>query len=301
MSVLTRLDCILPGTYTTEDADKLLALLALHVPHGWEEQSLPTGELICTVYCTVPESVRFLRDIVVRSLPCATVRVTAEEEKDWAEAWKAFFTPVEGGEHFLVLAPWMEKEREQTKRIPIIIEPKTAFGTGHHETTALCLAAISFLHAEGAIRAGMRFLDIGTGSGILGLACAKLGLSGEGLDIDLAAVENALENRAANGIDPADFSVRLGGVEEASGPYALIVANILAVPLREMAPALAALPGGEERGGKRPMLILSGLLEIQADAVEAVYLEQGYAKPRRIIRGEWAALVFTDCFGCSIP
>jgi ribosomal protein L11 methyltransferase len=275
------------------EADKLLALLTLHVPHGWEERSLPTGELVCTVYFTVPESANALKAAVVRSLPDASVRVATEEEKNWAEAWKAFFTPVEGGAHFLVLAPWMEKERKRTKRIPIIIEPKTAFGTGHHESTALCLAVISSLHEEGIIYAGMRFLDLGTGSGILGLACAKLGLSGEGLDIDLSAVENALENRAANAIDPADFSIRLGGVEEASGPYALIVANILAAPLKEMAPAIAALPGPENFGGKHPALVLSGLLEIQADAVEAAYLEQGYTKPRRIIRGEWAALVFS--------
>ena len=289
MSVLTRLDCTLHETQTTEDADKLLGLLALHVPHGWEERSLPTGEFVCTVYCAVPESARILGDILAASLPLASVRAAREEEQNWAEAWKAFFTPVEGGEHFLVLAPWMEKERAQTKRIPIIIEPKTAFGTGHHETTALCLAVISSLYGEGLIRAGMRFLDLGAGSGILGLACSKLGLSGDGLDIDLSAVENALENRAANAIDPADFSVRMGGLEEASGPYALVVANILAAPLREMAPAIASLPGQE---GRRPVLVLSGILEIQADTVEAAYMEQGYAKPRRIIRGDWAALVF---------
>jgi ribosomal protein L11 methyltransferase len=131
----------------------------------------------------------------------------------------------------------------------------------------------------------MRFLDLGTGSGILGLACAKLGLVGEGLDIDLPAVENALENRTANAVDPTDFAVRLGGVEEAAGPYDFIVANILAAPLREMAPAIAAL--------KSPALVLSGLLDMQADAVEAAYIEQGYAKARRMISGEWAALIFT--------
>ena len=285
MATLTRLDCILPETHTTQDADTLLTLLTLHVSHGWEERSLPTGELVCTVYYTVTASTLALQDSVARDLPCASVRVTTEEEKDWAEAWKEFFTPVEGGEHFLVLAPWMANEREQTQRIPIIIEPKTAFGTGHHETTALCLAAISSLYAKGVIRAGMRFLDLGTGSGILGLACAKLGLVGEGLDIDLPAVENALENRTANAVDPTDFAVRLGGVEEAAGPYDFIVANILAAPLREMAPAVAAL--------KSPALVLSGLLDMQADAVEAAYIEQGYAKARRMISGEWAALIFT--------
>ena len=284
MATLTRLDCILPGTHTTQDADTLMALLTLHVSHGWEERSLPTGEFVCTVYCTVSASAQALQDSVARALPSASVRVTTEEEKDWAEAWKEFFTPVEGGEHFLVLAPWMTTEREKTQRVPIIIEPKTAFGTGHHETTALCLAAISSLYAQGIIRPGMRFLDLGTGTGVLGLACAKLGLTGEGLDIDLPAVENALENRTANAIQPADFAVRRGGMEEASGPYDFIVANILAAPLKEMAPAIAAL--------QHPTLVLSGLLDMQADAVEAAYIEQGYAKARRMARGEWAALVF---------
>jgi len=286
LAALTRLDCILPGIHTTQEADTLLALLTLHVSHGWEERALPTGELVCTIYHTVPASAQALRDCIFRALPRASVQVTLEEEKNWAEAWKEFFTPVEGGEHFLVLAPWMTAEREKTQRIPIIIEPKTAFGTGHHETTALCLTVISSLYAQGGIRPGMHFLDLGTGSGILGLACAKLGLTGEGLDIDLAAVENARENRAVNAIDPAAFAVRLGGVEEARDPYDFIVANILAAPLKEMAPAIAAL--------KPSVLVLSGLLGIQADAVEAAYIEQGYTQARRIIRGEWAALIFNE-------
>ena len=289
MALLTRLDISLPPAHTTDEADRLLALLALHVSHGWEERSLPTGEFVCTVYCTLPESARALQGLAAEYLPQASVQSEAEEEKDWVEAWKEFFTPVQGGSHFLVLAPWMREELANTDRIPVIIEPKTAFGTGHHETTALCLAAISSLYADGRIMQGMRFLDLGTGSGILGLACAKLGLCGEGLDIELAAVDNALENRTVNGIAADCFGVRLGSVEQAFGPYDLILANILAAPLREMAPAIAALPGPS---GKRPLLALSGLLEIQADSVEAAYLAQGYAKPERIIRGEWAALIF---------
>ena len=289
MPSLTRVSLTLPATHTEEDADRLLALLALHVSHGWEESSPPTGEFVCTVYCTVPESARALRSVFEERLPGAAFSAVEEEVKDWVEAWKEFFTPVEGGSHFLVLAPWMREELEATARIPIIIEPKTAFGTGHHETTALCLDAVSALFGSGAIGAGMRFLDLGTGSGILGLACAKLGLSGEGLDIDLPAVENSLENRAVNKISPEAFTVRLGSVEDASGPYDIILANILAEPLRTMAPAIASLPGRE---GRRPVLVLSGLLALQADSVEAAYLAQGCPKPERLLRGEWAALVF---------
>ena len=292
MALLTRLDISLPASHSAEEADALSALLALHVSHGWEERSLPTGEWVCTVYCTLAESARALQSLVARQLPQASVQLALEEEQNWQEAWKEFFTPVEGGSHFLVLAPWMHEERANTGRIPIIIEPKTAFGTGHHESTALCLAAISSLHAGGSLQKGMRFLDLGTGSGILGLACAKLGLCGEGLDIDPPAVENALENRSANGIAPEAFAVRLGSVEEACGPYDLILANILAAPLREMAPAIAALPGPAQTAGKGPLLVLAGLLEIQADAVEAAYMAQGYATAERMIRGEWAALIF---------
>ena len=145
------------------------------------------------------------------------------------------------------------------------------------------------MYAEGKIREGMRFLDLGTGSGILGLACVGLHLHGEGLDIDPPAVANALENRAVNGVSEQRFTVRLGGIEEASGPYDLVLANILADPLKEMAPAMAALPG---IAGKRPMLVLSGFLDIQADAVERAYLAAGYGRPRRMMRGEWVSLIF---------
>jgi ribosomal protein L11 methyltransferase len=102
-------------------------------------------------------------------------------------------------------------------------------------------------------------------------------------------VDNALENRAANGISERSFRVRLGGIEEATGGYDLVLANILAEPLKELAPALAALSGED---GKRPLLVLSGILDHQADAVERAYRAVGYGRPRRLPRGEWAALIF---------
>lgn len=289
MAALTKLVITLPCSHATHEADNLLALLALHVAHGWEEQSLPTGEMRCIVYSTVPDVAEELAARVGAALPSAALARSKVEGLDWVEAWKEFFTPVEGGSHFLVLAPWMDEERARTTRIPVLIEPGNAFGTGHHATTALCLDAVSLLAAEGEIGPGMRFLDLGTGSGILGLACAGLGLSGEGLDIDGVAVENALKNRELNGVMPEDFMLRRGGVEDACGPYDLVLANILAAPLRDMAPAIAALPGP---AGRRPLLVLSGLLETQVDSVEAAYGALGYARPRRLPQGEWMALLF---------
>lgn len=289
MGTLTTIRFTLPPDHSPEEADLLGGLLAAHVTHGWEEEALPTGELACLVHYTSPGNAEDLLGTVGALLPRVHIVQGTEEEKNWVEAWKEFFTPVEGGSHFLVLAPWMREELAATKRIPVIIEPKTAFGTGHHATTALCLDAISGLFAQNNLKEGMRFLDLGTGSGILGLAMAKLGLAGEGLDIDSAAVENATENRAVNGIGAEDFIVRQGGVEEAKGPYDIVVANILAGPLKDMAPAISALAAP---GGGRPILVLSGLLATQAQSVTEAYAAHGYAAPQTVLRGEWAALTF---------
>lgn len=289
MNELARLTLTLPPDHTTEEADMLSAFLARHVPHGWAEESLGSGELRCTVHSPLPEFCTELSAIINGALPSADIRQDMVKEENWVEAWKEFFTPVLAGEHFLVLAPWMRDERAAATRTVITIEPKTAFGTGHHATTALCLEALSRLFDEGVITPGMRFLDLGTGSGILGIGAAKLGLCGLGLDIDPASVDNAKENRALNNVPEEDFQVARGSIEEAQGPYDLVLANILSGPLVDMAPAIASLPG---RDDAHPMLVLSGLLDIQADVVEEAYIAQGRAPAERIRKGEWCCLVF---------
>ncbi len=291
MPELTRLEIMLPPDHGEPDADLLLALLALHVPHGWEERSLPTGEMQCIVHSGHPGFVAELTHTLAEKLPGASVTATAVREQNWAEAWKEFFTPVEGGSHFLVLAPWMEEEKARTSRIPIFIEPKMAFGTGHHATTSLCLDALSDLVSHAVVRPGDRFLDLGTGSGILGIAAAKLGLTGLGLDIDRTAVDNALENRALNGLSEEQFALDVGSVDATRHKYSLIMANILAVPLKDMAGQIVDRLR-EPQGGAPSALVLSGMLDIQADGVADVYMELGLGTPRKFLRGEWAALVF---------
>jgi ribosomal protein L11 methyltransferase len=288
MAQLIKCTITLPPEHSDDEFSCLLALLALHLSHGWEEESLPTGEFRCITYFTHESFLEELSRASASLLPIARFARETVEEELWAEAWKKFFTPVEGGSHFLVLAPWMEQERAATSRIPIIIEPKCAFGTGHHASTALCLDAVSLLAAAGRLRQDMRFLDIGTGSGILAIACAKLGLTGEAVDIDAAAVHNALENRSVNAVPEDLLVVRQGSLEAAAGSYNLILANILAAPLKDMAPRIAAL----SCASARPLLVLSGILDIQADEVEKAYREQGFAEARRLSKGEWTALLF---------
>ena len=140
---------------------------------------------------------------------------------------------------------------------------------------------------EGRIRKGQTFLDLGTGSGVLSVGLCKSGLSGEGYDIDPIAVDNAVENRALNHISAADYTVGLGSIEKTEGrTFDVVVANILAGPLMEMAPALAA---ARKKDG---VLILSGILTVQADDVEAAYMKTGLPESERLHDGEWACLIW---------
>jgi ribosomal protein L11 methyltransferase len=166
----------------------------------------------------------------------------------------------------------------------IVLDPGMAFGTGTHPTTSLCLAALSDLLAA---RPGARVLDVGTGSGLLAIAARKLGAAEvAGNDNDPVAVRVARENAALNGVE-LDLNER--GVGGQRGPFDLVLANILANTLVDLAPALAAqlAPGG--------VVLLSGILTPQEEEVRAAYLAAGLAPlpggDRR--DGEWSLLAFT--------
>lgn len=283
MKTIHRLEIVVAES----DYDCATGLLALEVPFGWEEQSLPTGETRFRVHCEQKDFLERLQQLLKQTVPAAESALSELEETDWLAAWRQFFTPVCCGNHFVVLPPWLADTQDFPGRTPILIEPKSAFGTGHHATTALCLRVVSDLLEAGRLQHGQHFLDLGTGSGVLGIGCCKFGLTGEGLDIDPLAVDNAVENRALNAITPENFTVAEGSIGAVAGKqFDLVLANILARPLTEMAADIvrACRPGG--------CLVLSGLLEIQADGVTAAYKAQGLPEPRRIIDGEWAALVW---------
>ena len=283
MKTIHRLEIVVAES----DYDCATGLLALEVPFGWEEQSLPTGETRFRVHCEQKDFLERLQQLLKQTVPAAESALSELEETDWLAAWRQFFTPVCCGNHFVVLPPWLADTQDFPGRTPILIEPKSAFGTGHHATTALCLRVVSDLLEAGRLQHGQHFLDLGTGSGVLGIGCCKFGLTGEGLDIDPLAVDNAVENRALNAIAPENLTVAEGSIGAVAGKqFDLVLANILARPLTEMAADIvrACRPGG--------CLVLSGLLEIQADGVTAAYKAQGLPEPRRIIDGEWAALVW---------
>jgi ribosomal protein L11 methyltransferase len=217
----------------------------------------------------------------VYDLPSSSVRqMNAREvaDEDWLGEWKKSWQPVEVGRHFIIAPPWAEIVNEH-ERIAISIEPGMAFGTGTHETTRLCLAAIEKYFAGGS------FLDVGTGTGILAIAAAKFFPDAriEACDTDPKAIAIARENARLNGV-AEKIAFRVGTVEEATASADVVCANLTADTIAPILPSLLSVTCGH--------LILSGILDTQAEAIKARLLECGGSAPFEIIQdGEWIALV----------
>jgi ribosomal protein L11 methyltransferase len=198
-------------------------------------------------------------------------------DQDWLGEWKKSWQPVKTG-RFIVAPPWSDIP-EASDQVIIRIEPGRAFGTGTHETTRLCLAAI------GKYFAGGSFLDVGTGTGILAIAAAKLFPHArfEAIDTDSQAVEIATENADLNGVaDKIEF--RVGSVDETSASADFVCANLTADVIIPMLSQLIGATCGR--------LVLSGILNVQVEAVRTRLHECGISEPLEIMAdGEWVALI----------
>ena len=198
------------------------------------------------------------------------------EVRDWSSEWKQRIRPVRVG-RLWVGPPW---EAPPKDAVALRIEPKMAFGTGDHATTRLCLAAVDAFLAE---HPGASVLDVGTGTGVLAMAARALGAGRTvGTDNDPVAVELALECAEENGLTGLDFrEATLDGVE---GTFDLVLANILANTLVQLAPSLS--PKVKRR------LVLAGVLVPQRAEVERAFLAQGLVSAGHAIEGEWIRLDF---------
>ena len=199
-----------------------------------------------------------------------TLDTAGVQQEDWQNAWKKYYHAMDIGSRLAIVPGW---ESYDTDRIRITMDPGLAFGTGTHETTALCLELLDSL-----VQGGERVLDVGTGSGILAIAALKLGArEADGVDIDPMCVRTAGENAERNGVD-GRFRVLVGDLsDKAEGVYDIITANIVAAAILSLAPAVPALmaPGAkficsgiiDERKGE----VLAGL---QASGLRPVEIKE---------------------------
>jgi len=190
------------------------------------------------------------------------------DDVDWLKQWRMGFQPIHISDRLVVSPPWLAREGD------LIVDPGMAFGTGDHPTTRACLSAI-----DRYAKAGERCLDVGTGSGVLAIAAARLGMNACGVDTDPLAIKEAHENAERNGVV---IQVDGRSLADIHGSFALVVANIYAEVLVLLAPDLIRLCGGR--------MALAGILidreHMVQDAMSTLRLVE------REVEGDWVSLVF---------
>jgi len=189
-------------------------------------------------------------------------------QEDWSSSWKKLWGPDPVGENLLILPAWLEQPKLFSKRLVLKIDPGTAFGTGSHPTTRLCLEAL-----ERNPPYGLKVADIGCGSGILSIAALNLGARFSiAVDIDSLAVRSTKENAALNDLKEEQLKVLLGSVEEASNylkgeKVDLLVCNILATVIKGL------IPQFEQVISEKGNVLLSGLLTNQVEDITRLLTE----------------------------
>lgn len=251
--------------------------------NGTETSEAGSEAVLIRGYFDQPPEVAELRSLLLEGLriygfaeeTLTGLKIGELADRDWLAEWKKDWRPVETG-RFIVAPPWIEPT-VSSDRIVIHIDPGMAFGTGTHETTRLCLKAI-----EKYFRGGS-FLDVGTGTGLLAIAAARMFPEARvvACDTDTEAIEIAKENALLN--DAGRIEFRVGSVEEQTRSADFVCANLTAPVIVELLPRLLDVTCGR--------LVLSGILDSQIESVESSLFALG-ATPIEIQQdGEWAALV----------
>lgn len=234
------------------------------------------GESIVVAYFEDRESAEEARDAVAESHPNARLSLDEQPQQDWSNEWKSLIKSVQVG-RLWVGPPW-DVANAPADKVKLVIEPKMAFGTGDHPTTSLCLAAVDGFMST---HPGASVLDVGTGTGVLAIAAKKLGAGHVvGTDNDPISVELAQENCADNQTPDLDISGR--ELTEVPGTFDLVLANILANTLIELAPLI--VPKAKDR------LVLAGVLAHQRADVEAAYRDLGCTVLEGAQQGEWVRI-----------
>jgi ribosomal protein L11 methyltransferase len=214
--------------------------------------------------------------------PIGELRTRVVDEEDWAEAWKAHFPVLRVGRR-LVIRPTWRRHRSEPDDVVVALDPGMAFGTGLHPTTRLCLALVEDL-ADRGLLAGARVLDVGCGSGILAIAAARLGAASVlGVDPDPIAIESTAANARRNRL-VRRVRARHGSIPSGNRPFDVVLANLIASLLVELAPRLRdeLAPGGT--------IVASGIFVDREDEVGRAFDGVGLRVAGRRAEGDWVAV-----------
>jgi ribosomal protein L11 methyltransferase len=262
-----------------QSAEAVLAELLELAPGGVEEVTAPEGRTDLVEYAVygAPGELPDVGQLEARAGGELVEVSSAEVPDDWDERWKRFYFPVLVAGKLYVRPPW-ERAAERGGVAEVVIDPGGAFGTGTHPTTRMCLE----LMVESDLRGS--FCDLGCGSGVLSIAAAKLGFDPVlGVDADSAAIEESARNARANYVE---LELRHADLRREPAPVAEVVAANLTAGLLEQ------VARGWRAAGARPgAAIVSGLLRVEADRVASALAEAGLAERRRVVSGDWAALL----------
>jgi len=271
---------------TPEQADLVLAELTVLAPNGVEEERGP-GYVEYAIYGGEGE-LPALGEIEAATGDGLVDLVATEVPDDWADRWQDFHKPLLVGERLWLRPSW---EEPRDGAIDLVIDPGRAFGTGAHPTTRLCLEVLLDLAQAG--EAAGPLTDLGTGSGVLAIAAAKLGWEPvRGYDHESASIEAATANAVANGVAATFERINLREESPALGPTT--VANLTAPILRAVASQLLSDSGAPAPANPPPApdtLVCSGLLPSELDEVAAAFAPSDLAESERRLDGDWAALL----------
>lgn len=247
-----------------------------------EEEGLDMNALVEQVKEQLDELKSFNLDIGE-----GTIELSETEDKDWINNWKQFFHQFYVDD-LLIIPSWEEVKEEDKDKMILHIDPGTAFGTGMHETTQLCIRQM-----KKYVTPETELLDVGTGSGILGILALMFGAKHcVGTDLDPCAMDATKENMETNNIDPAKFDVMIGNiidtkeVQDAVGynKYDIVMANILAPILVPLTPVIC---NQLKTGG---MYITSGIIDTAEDMVVQAVKEAGLTLVEVNHQGEWVSV-----------
>jgi ribosomal protein L11 methyltransferase len=285
---------------SSELAESISDLLARHAPGGVVLETLSTrpnntyvNEVIVRAYLPVDDHTESKKKAIQEGLwhlsqikPLPPAQFRSIEEQEWDKVWKEHYNPIAIGKRLIIQPVWIPLG--ETDRLPILMDPGMAFGTGTHPTTQLCLMAI-----EDHLQKGDTFIDIGCGSGILSIAAALLGAGSVlALDIDSVALQNARKNIQQNDVNHI-ITVKQGSLEHlleetpsTRVPSDLVAANIITKTLDEMI-----------RSGLGKIitaygsLILSGILDHQVETIQSACTETNLEIVETLSMDDWRALI----------